>query len=139
MVRPEIFFLQALLLGCHADWVVGMPKGQGRALLSRLLEWAGQPDLAIRHTWSEGDLAITGRLFEDRGHSLITAIEGMTIADEPITLSGQLRFENGPIDVFKRGFKLCATQIGSIIGVSGRLDSDRFVPTARNPGTNGVY
>ena len=32
--------------------------------------------------------------------------------------------------MFKRGFKLCATQIGSIIGVSGRLDSDRFVPTA---------
>lgn len=49
---------KALLLGCHADWVVGMPKGQGRALLSRLLEWAGQPDLTIRHTWSEGDLAI---------------------------------------------------------------------------------
>jgi hypothetical protein len=47
-----------------------------------------------------------------------------------IGLSGQLRFENGTIDVFKRGFKLCATQIGSIIGISGRLDSDRFVPTA---------
>ncbi len=49
---------KSLLVGCHADWVVGMPKGQGRALLSRLLEWAGQPDLTIRHTWSEGDLAI---------------------------------------------------------------------------------
>ena len=81
-------------------------------------------------TWSEGDLAVTGRFFEDKGHTLIAAIEGMAIRDEPVGLSGQLRFENGPIDIFKRGFKLCATQIGSAIGVSGRLDSDRFVPTA---------
>lgn len=81
-------------------------------------------------TWCEGDITVTGRLFEDRGHVLIAVIEGMTIGDEAISLSGQLRFENGPIDVFKRGFKLCATQIGSTIGVSGRLDSDRFVPTA---------
>ncbi len=73
---------------------------------------------------------MTGRLFEDRGHTLIVAIEGLSLGDEAIGLFGQLRFENGPIDVFKRGFKLCATQIGSIIGVSGRLDSDRFVPTA---------
>lgn len=81
-------------------------------------------------TWSEGNITVTGRLFEDQGHALIAAIEGMTIADETITLSGQLRFENGPIDIFKRGFKLCATQIGTVIGISGRLDSDRFVPTA---------
>ena len=32
--------------------------------------------------------------------------------------------------MFKRGFKLCATQIGTTIGVSGRLDCDRFIPTA---------
>ncbi len=49
---------------------------------------------------------------------------------EAVKLTGHLRFENGPIDVFKRGFKLCATQIGCTIGVSGRLDCDRFVPTA---------
>ena len=45
-------------------------------------------------------------------------------------MTGQLRFENGPIDVFKRGFKLCATQIPSTIGISGRLDCDQFIPTA---------
>ena len=80
--------------------------------------------------WPVGDLMITGRLFEDRGHSLVATIEGLVIGGEAICLSGHLRFENGPIDVFKRGFKLCATQVGSTIGVSGRLDCDRFVPTA---------
>lgn len=80
--------------------------------------------------WQDGDLVISGRLFEDRGHALVAVIEGLESGGEPVSLTGHLRFENGPIDVFKRGFKLCATQIGSTIGVSGRLDCDRFVPTA---------
>ena len=80
--------------------------------------------------WREGDLVITARLYEDRGHALVASIEGLSIGNESVKLDGHLRFENGPIDVFKRGFKLCATQIGSTIGVSGRLDCDRFVPTA---------
>ena len=80
--------------------------------------------------WRDGQLAVTGRLFEDRGNSLVAAIEGLVLNDVSISLKGQLRFENGPIDVFKRGFKLCATQVASVIGISGRLDCDRFVPTA---------
>lgn len=80
--------------------------------------------------WREGDLVITGRLFEDRGHALVAAIDALSIGGEAVNLVGFIRFESGPIDVFKRGFKLCATQIGSTIGVSGRLDCDRFVPTA---------
>jgi molecular chaperone HtpG len=80
--------------------------------------------------WEQGDLLITGRFFEDRGHTLLASIESLMIGGEPVNLTGFLRFENGPIDAFKRGFKLCATQVGSTIGVSGRLDCDRFVPTA---------
>lgn len=80
--------------------------------------------------WHDGDLLITGRLYEDRGHALVAAIDALSIGGEAVNLSGYIRFENGTIDVFKRGFKLCATQIGSTIGVSGRLDCDRFVPTA---------
>lgn len=49
---------KSLLLGCHADYIVGMPKAQSRALLARLLEWAAQPNFTLRHTWSEGDFAI---------------------------------------------------------------------------------
>lgn len=49
---------KSLLIGQHADTVVGMPRPQGRALLTRLQEWASQPDFTVRHTWSEGDFAI---------------------------------------------------------------------------------
>ena len=84
----------------------------------------------IPEFWGSGDIAITGRLYEDRGHTLVAAIEGLTLSGEQIKLMGQLRFENGRIDVFKRGFKLCSTQIPSTIGISGRLDCDQFVPTA---------
>jgi molecular chaperone HtpG len=80
--------------------------------------------------WSNGDLSISGKIFEDRGHTLTASIEGLQQGNDEIKLSGFLRFENGPIDVFKRGFKLCATQIGTTIGATGRLDCDRFTPTA---------
>ena len=88
--------------------------------------------------WREGDLIVRGRLYEDRGNALLATIESMSVGNEEVALSGQLRFEAGTIDVFKRGFKLCATQIGSIIGVSGRLDSDRFVPTAGRDSLNST-
>ena len=88
------------------------------------------PVLQEQLTWHHGNIAIIGRLFEDRGHTLVAAISGLTLNDTPIAMTGQLRFENGPIDVFKRGFKLCATQIPSTIGISGRLDCDQFIPTA---------
>ena len=83
-----------------------------------------------RSIWQDGEISVTGRLFEDRGHTLVAEITGLVLNDRPIGMTGQLRFENGPIDVFKRGFKLCATQIPSTIGISGRLDCDQFVPTA---------
>ena len=86
-------------------------------------------DIGVQE-WQDNDLIVTGQLFEDQGHTLVAVINGLNIGDELINLTGHIRFENGPIDVFKRGFKLCATQIGSTIGVSGRLDCDRFMPTA---------
>ena len=48
----------SLLIGYTADYVVGRPKAEGRALLARLLEWTAQPDFTYRHRWSEGDLVI---------------------------------------------------------------------------------
>lgn len=85
---------------------------------------------AEHQEWAAGDLRVKGQLFEDRGHSIVAAVRGLTVAGEAISLQGRLRFEAGVIDAFKRGFKLCATSIGTAIGVSGRLDCDRFVPTA---------
>ena len=80
--------------------------------------------------WRGGDMILRGRLWEDRGHILIAAIEELRRGDNRVALKGRLRFENGSIEVFKRGFKLCATQVPSTIGISGRLDSDVFMPTA---------
>lgn len=80
--------------------------------------------------WREGDLTVTGRLYEDRGHTLVASIDSLNLGGEALSLSGHLRFESGAIDVFKRGFKLCATTVGTTIGITGRLDSDRFIPTA---------
>lgn len=80
--------------------------------------------------WTDSDLSVTVKLWEDRGQTIHAAISSMRIAGTDIHLLGQLSFEHGPIDVFKRGFKLCATTVGSEIGVTGRLDSDAFTPTA---------
>lgn len=88
--------------------------------------------------WQEGDLVIFGRLFEDQKHALVAAIDAIELASQSIQCTGQLRFEHGAIDAFKRGFKLCATAIGTTIGVSGRLDCDRFVPTAGRDSLDAV-
>ena len=80
--------------------------------------------------WDAGDIKLIGSLWEDRGHTLVAAIDGMMYRGDTIALTGMLRFENGPVDAFKRGFKLCATQIPSTIGVTGRIDCDLFKPTA---------
>jgi len=49
---------KSLMIGYSADYIVGMTKAEGRALLVRLLEWAAQPQFCYSHDWKEGDLAI---------------------------------------------------------------------------------
>ena len=49
---------KSLLVGTHADGIVGWPNPHGRALLMRLLQWAGQPEFVYRHHWQVGDLVI---------------------------------------------------------------------------------
>ncbi|KUH69035.1 taurine catabolism dioxygenase [Mycolicibacterium novocastrense] len=49
---------KSLLLGATADYVVGMPVEQSRALLARLRDWATQPQYVYRHEWAVGDLLI---------------------------------------------------------------------------------
>ena len=84
---------------------------------------------AVRR-WQGGDLVVLGRLWEDRGHTLVASVEELVWRGAGTAMKGRLRFEAGLIDAFKRGFKLCATQVPTTIGVSGRLDCDLFVPTA---------
>jgi alpha-ketoglutarate-dependent taurine dioxygenase len=49
---------KSLVIGSHADGIVGQPIPHARSLLVRLQEWAAQPDFSYRHEWHEGDLVI---------------------------------------------------------------------------------
>lgn len=49
---------KSLLIGTHADGLVGWPGPHGRAMLWRLNQWASQPDFVYRHEWTVGDLVI---------------------------------------------------------------------------------
>jgi alpha-ketoglutarate-dependent taurine dioxygenase len=49
---------KSLVLGASADYVVGMDRDEGRALLTSLLDRSTQPDQVYSHTWSIGDTVI---------------------------------------------------------------------------------
>jgi len=62
MVHPLVWThasgRKSLIVGSHADSVVGLPIPHGRSILQRLQEWAAQPAFYYRHEWNEGDLVI---------------------------------------------------------------------------------
>lgn len=49
---------KSLVLGASADYIVGMDRDEGRALLTELLAHATTPDKVYRHKWSVGDTVI---------------------------------------------------------------------------------
>ena len=49
---------RSLVLGASTDYVVGMDRAEGRALLDELLDRSTQPAAVYRHTWSVGDTVI---------------------------------------------------------------------------------
>jgi alpha-ketoglutarate-dependent taurine dioxygenase len=49
---------KSLVLGASADYVVGMDRDEGRALLAELLERSTAPELVYSHSWSVGDTVI---------------------------------------------------------------------------------
>jgi alpha-ketoglutarate-dependent taurine dioxygenase len=49
---------KSMVIGTTADHIQDQPVPHGRALLSRLQEWAVQPDFVYRHHWQEGDFVI---------------------------------------------------------------------------------
>ncbi|WP_396912288.1 TauD/TfdA dioxygenase family protein [Mycolicibacterium sp.] len=49
---------RSLVLGASADYIVGMDRDEGRALLAELLDHATTPDMVYSHTWSVGDTVI---------------------------------------------------------------------------------
>jgi alpha-ketoglutarate-dependent taurine dioxygenase len=81
---------KSLVLGSHADHVVGMDIDEGRALLAGLLQRATRPERVARHCWTVGDMVIwdnTGVLHRVTGHNPVSPRElhRVTLAgDEPI-------------------------------------------------------
>ncbi|MEZ5743945.1 MAG: TauD/TfdA family dioxygenase [Sphingomonadaceae bacterium] len=49
---------RSLILGVQAESIVGMELPEARAFLTRLMEWATQPDFRYRHKWAVGDLVM---------------------------------------------------------------------------------
>jgi len=49
---------KSLVLGTHADEIMGMNYSAGRSLITRLMEWAGQPEFTCSHDWQLGDFVI---------------------------------------------------------------------------------
>lgn len=49
---------KSLLIGTHADGIVGMPGPHARALITRLIQWAAQPQFVYRHQWQVGDMVV---------------------------------------------------------------------------------
>ena len=104
-------------------------------LVSRTATASDQPDaLKVLSSpdgkWDEGNLKIRGTLFQESGHTLVATVNALWVDGNEVRLAGRIRFENGPIDVFKRGFKLCATKVQTQIGISGPIDCDILSPTA---------
>jgi hypothetical protein len=79
--------------------------------------------------WQEGNVNITGALIEE-SHGLLARLTDLSVDGKSVRFSGLLRFEAGVLDIFKRGFKLCATKVQTHIGVNGRIDCDILSPTA---------
>lgn len=49
---------KSLVLGCTASYVVGMNPRESTALLTRLRDWATQPQFVYQHKWKVGDMVI---------------------------------------------------------------------------------
>jgi molecular chaperone HtpG len=106
-------------------------------------EWASPDQMKNLETvssgptiWRQGNLELEGRLFHDQGHTLVAHLTNVSVDGTDYRFSGLIRCEGGPIDLFKRGFKLCATKVQTQIGISGRIDCDRLAPTAGRDSLN---
>ncbi len=49
---------KSLLVGSHADRIVGLDLPQGRAIIRRLIEWSAQDAFRYTHQWQDGDFVV---------------------------------------------------------------------------------
>jgi alpha-ketoglutarate-dependent taurine dioxygenase len=80
----------SLVLGAHADHIVGMEEEEGREILADLLRRATRPERVVRHDWTVGDMVIwdnTGVMHRVTDHNPASRRElhRVTVAgEEPI-------------------------------------------------------
>ncbi len=91
---------------------------------------ANYRELTEEITWKAGDVKVTFQLLADDGNNLAAKIFRVTLGAQRYECTGDVRLVHGQVDVYKRGFRLCAVTISSRIGVSGKLDTDFLQPTA---------
>ena len=71
---------KCLYLGDHAEYIVGMPYAEGRALIEELNALAIHPDLSYEHKWTIGELIVwDNRCVLHRATSYDAATQGRVI------------------------------------------------------------
>ena len=68
--------------------------------------------------------------YSDGGGTIHVVINEPDSSDLDDSCRGWIKLINGTLEAFKKGFKLCNTNVSSHIGISGRVDMINFVPTA---------
>lgn len=93
---------KSLIVGTHADGVVGMPGPHGRALLARLQQWAAHSQFVYRHNWQVGDLVLWDNLglmhrvvpYTDEGRSMHrTTLASQEMPGRPLEQSDLSRMQ----------------------------------------------
>lgn len=111
---PEPVYIQNQLVSQEQ---IDNPQGDYRQL-TEVIE-SGNTTIQIRF-----------QLFADAGHNLSARLYGLTIGEQEYQCKGYVRLIHGQLDVYKRGFRICAVSVSSRIGIAGSFDSDILQPTA---------
>lgn len=85
-----------------------------------------------------GDLSIEIEITADESNTLIVYISNIVFDGISSPCDAVLKLNNGPIDIYKLGFKICPVNIGSTIGATGYFDSNAFQPTAGRDSLNDM-
>jgi alpha-ketoglutarate-dependent taurine dioxygenase len=71
---------KCVYLGDHAEWIVGMPYDEGRALIEELNAMIIHPDLVYEHRWTKGELLLwDNRCVLHRATSFDLATQGRVV------------------------------------------------------------
>ena len=81
-------------------------------------------------TATDGSTEVMFQLLADEGRNLSAAIIGLKVGGNTVRCNAYVRLVHGQLEVYKRGFRLCAVNISSRIGISGSIDADILQPTA---------